>query len=290
MDDVTDNVVTTAVSPPGKNVMAAETARVTCMVLPHELIFVDCGVMSRAASAFRSDMEDRFQRPTSHLLLTHTHWDHIFGMEAFKDVTVVASQTGVQYLKRNLKKTLKKEKREQTKRKFNKKEIEESYKNAELFVPHVSVKEELVVGSGADIIFHVIGGHSKDSACIYYPKERVLCTGDNLLTCYYQLPGSPVETLSMFRYWESLDIEWVIPGHGPVVRKEYIKKVRKYYENLISVLREFKAQNLPLKEVLGHPDLPVYFGKGLPTWIEGGIYHTTWLELNIKSWYRSISQ
>ena len=284
--DVTENVVTTAGST--DSIAPIQTVAITCIALPDELIFVDCGVIPKVASKFRSDMEKRFQLNTSHLLLTHTHWDHIFAMEAFEDVTVVTSKVGIQYLKRNLKGAYSKERREKTaeRRYSDDKEIADCIRNARLFLPHVGIKEELVIGSEKQVIFRVIEGHSKDSACIYSPVERILCTGDNLLTCYAQLPGNPSKTLEIFNYWETLDINKVIPGHGPVVEKEYIGKVRIYFEELISALKGLKAQNLPVKDVLHHPSLPFYFGKTQPEWIEGGKYHTKWLEMIIKYWYK----
>lgn len=287
--DVTEKVV--AVISSGEQVEPFQTATMTCIVL-QELVFVDCGVLPQAALKFRSDMERRFQKNTSHLLLTHTHWDHMFAMEAFEDVTVVASKVGVNSLKKNLNGMFSKEKREKrAKTRFgDAKEIAECYVNAKLFLPHVGVKEELFIGPKKEVIFTVIGGHSRDSASIYIPKERVLCTGDNLLSCYAQLPGNPVKTLEIFHYWEMLDIEYVIPGHGNVVGKEYIIMVRTYFEELLSVLEDLKAQNLPVKEVLNHPDLPPYFGKNHPTWVEGGEYHTQWLESNIKSWYKWVTR
>jgi len=198
--DVTKNVVTTTGFSTDEHVEPFQTATMTCMVLPHELVFVDCGIIPEIASKFRSDMEERFQKDTSHLLLTHVHWDHIFGMEAFEDVRIVASTVGITYLKKNLKGMFSKERREKTaKRRFsNRKEIAECIKNAKLFLPHIGVKEELRIGPKEEVIFKVIGGHSKDSACVYAPEERVLCTGDNLLTYYAQLPGNPRKTLEIF--------------------------------------------------------------------------------------------
>lgn len=286
--NVTRNVVTATGFSPDEHVEPFQTSTMTCMVLPHELVFVDCGIIPKIASEFRSDMEERFQKDTSHLLLTHVHWDHIFGMEAFEDVRIVASTVGITYLKRNLKGMFSRERREKTaKRRFsNRKEIAECCKNAKLLLPHIGVTEELRIGPKEEVIFKVIEGHSKDSACIYAPEEQVLCTGDNLLTYYAQLPGNPRETLEIFGFWETLDINYVIPGHGDVVRKEYITMVRTYFEELLSVLKILKAQHLPLKDVLNHPSLPHYFGKDQPTWTEGGKYHTEWLEKNVKSWYK----
>lgn len=60
--DVTENVVTTAGST--DSIAPIQTVAITCIALPDELIFVDCGVIPKVASKFRSDMEKRFQLNT----------------------------------------------------------------------------------------------------------------------------------------------------------------------------------------------------------------------------------
>ena len=286
---LTPNVVTTAVSKRDLDMSTARTVMMTCFALPDELIFVDCGAILEDALRFRHDMEDLYQRKTTHLLLTHTHWDHCFAMKAFEDVTIVASLKGVQAIKKCIE-TQKGTGRKVPKNKiFNDSELREAYESSILLIPDIGVKKTATIGpTGQEILFSHTGGHSADSAFIYSPSEKILCTGDNLLTCYAQSVGSGKKMMESYQYWETLDILHVIPGHGDIVGKEYITKVRMYFEELINVLRELKAQGLHIEEVLTHEKLPSYFGKSQKEWIEGSRYHTEWLNFGIKYWYRNI--
>ncbi|MCW3981508.1 MAG: MBL fold metallo-hydrolase [Candidatus Bathyarchaeota archaeon] len=288
---VTDNVFTSSFSSVtcASEVEPVTTSNVTCIGLPNELVFVDCGLSSKFAARFRKDMEAKFQRKTSHLLLTHLHRDHYWAMGAFKDVDVVASRKELSYVKRILKDP-ESRKRQWARRIVGNKAIAEAITSANLFLPTIRVREKLMLGSDNEVVFQVAGGHSAGSAYVYSPSERVLCTGDNLLTCYAQLVGDGERMLETYRHWETLDIDHVVPGHGGVVSKAYITKVRSYFEELISTLKELKDSNLDLKSILKHPDLPVYFGRNHASWIEGSPYHTGWLNNSVGYWYKKLAK
>ena len=94
--------------------------------------------------------------------------------------------------------------------------------------------------------------------------------------------------LETYRHWETLDIDHVIPGHGEVVSKEYITKVRSYFDELICTLKELGDTQLDCKRILKHPKLPTYFGSNHASWIEGSQYHTGWLNNSIIYWCKKL--
>ena len=143
---------------------------------------------------------------------------------------------------------------------------------------------------GNEVIFRVIGGHSIDSAYIYYPKERVLCAGDNLIECFAQLPGSPEDTLKIYSQWESLAIDKVIPGHGNVISKDYLLKIKSYFEDMVSTLKNLISNNIPRGEIFNHPSMPRYFARNQPNWTESSRPDMKWIEMTIKSWYRHLKK
>ena len=64
-------------------------------------------------------------------------------------------------------------------------------------------------------------GHSPGSACIYWPERKVLFTGDvvfNQGVGRTDLPGGNGEQLKeSIRNLSSLDVEYLLPGHGDMV-------------------------------------------------------------------------
>ncbi len=294
--DVTENVVTAAIEFTNQETERAppphRTGICTCIALPEELVFVDCGLFRDFASQFRHDMERRFERPTSHLLFTHLHWDHFFALEAFEDVQIVASKGEVTRVRPQLRGRFSKEKRKQNWKHWlsEDKEAAKAYINAKLFLPNVRVEDSLKIGSkNNEIVYQVVGGHTRGCASIYAPKERTLCVGDNAYRHYYPLMfdlGEPL--LEAYRYWETLPVDHVIPGHCEIVTKAFLTQLRLYFEELIAALQKLQEKQTPINKVVNHPSLPYFFGRDEPTWEEGGTYHTNWEHHVIKMYYRKI--
>jgi hypothetical protein len=85
-----------------------------------------------------------------------------------------------------------------------------------------------------------------------------------------------------------MDIEYFVPGNGPVVQKDFVTELRIYSEELIEKLTELKKEGLELKQIIDHPDLPEYPGKKRESWIEGSDYHTGFVNKTIEWWLRQI--
>ncbi len=270
----------------------AHTSLMTCISLPGELVFVDCGMNIAFAKEFREDMEKHFAKKTSHLILTHMHEDHFMAMEVFKDVKIVAPEIGVEIIKpdvlsppEDIHIQLAKNAEEYS----DSAEIVSTIKNGLWFLPNTPIASEMTIGpEGHELVVKVTGGHSKDSSYIYSAKEKLVCTGDNIVTSYAQYVFDPL-VIDVYKKWESLDVDHFISGHGSIVDKKFISNVRKYFEELLSTLKQLKKQNIPLAEIASHPDIPEYFGQKEKGWIDGGDMHTKWLEFVIKVWYEKFT-
>jgi cyclase len=78
--------------------------------------------------------------------------------------------------------------------------------------------------------FHLIHtpGHTPGQVAVYVPEERVVFTGDTVFSeCQTWLMTSDVdEWLNTLEVLRSLDVDRVVPGHGPVTTKEYLATQR----------------------------------------------------------------
>lgn len=85
--------------------------------------------------------------------------------------------------------------------------------------------------------FHLIHtpGHTPGQLAVYVPDERTVFTGDTIFSeCQTWLMTSDVEQwLDALEVLRSLDVDHVVPGHGPVTSPAYINVQR-------SVLLEWK--------------------------------------------------
>ena len=79
-------------------------------------------------------------------------------------------------------------------------------------------------------------GHTPGQVAVYLPEERVVFTGDTVFNdCQTWLMTSDVdEWVAALEKINELDVDHVVPGHGPVTTKKYLATQR-------SVLLEWKS-------------------------------------------------
>ena len=96
-------------------------------------------------------------------------------------------------------------------------------------------KGELVFDSDVDLrvgrhTFHLIHtpGHTPGQVAVYVPEERVVFTGDTVFSeCQTWLMTSDIdEWVASLDVVQALDVDHVVPGHGPVTTKKYLPTQR----------------------------------------------------------------
>jgi hypothetical protein len=97
-----------------------------------------------------------------------------------------------------------------------------------------------------------------------------------------------INTPDVFRQWEQLDVNHVIPGNGPVVDKSHLTQLREYYENVLAKLYELKKEGMKERHLLKRTDFPEYPGKNRMSWVEGSRYHTKVVTDTLRFWYRQV--
>ncbi|MBY8995529.1 MAG: MBL fold metallo-hydrolase [Candidatus Heimdallarchaeota archaeon] len=286
----------------GKNIVVANLSKigsnVVCINTEEGLIFVDTGILLEKVKKFRQDMEKKFKKKTINLILTHAHQDHFFGMKAFLDVPIIATNASKKTIKERLAKEyagdgIKKAldqfidfKDYFANMRINEEEIMEVVNQTDIVVeiPQKGFTEELTIGSDENkIIIKFSGGHSLDSATVFLPSEKVLITGDEFyhsqVPLFAGIPASLENWLKALKSWEKLDIKTIIPGHGSPIDFEYVMNGRKFAEKTIKIVRELKEKNITVDEVIKDERLKDYYGKSV--WID-----PSWWKESLKSLYQ----
>ena len=95
----------------------------------------------------------------------------------------------------------------------------------------------LKVGDHTFEIFHT-PGHSPEQTSIYCPEERVVFVGDNIFNgCQIWFHSIDFDALFKSLDWlQSLDVDYIIPGHGPVKGKECIAENKQFIYEWLSVV------------------------------------------------------
>ena len=91
--------------------------------------------------------------------------------------------------------------------------------------PRITFTGDLTLRVG-DHTFHLLGtpGHTQGQIAVYIPEERVVFVGDtifnNCQTWIYE--ADPDAWLKALRRIASLNVDYIVPGHGPVCTKDYV--------------------------------------------------------------------
>jgi len=221
------------------------------------ILAVDVTMRPDTSRLFRKKLEEEFNSPVKYLCVTHYHGDHIFGLKPFKDVTMFASSS----FGENLQRRIDTDWSPQALGKL-KEESPEEYQwmdDVELFIPPILFHDEIeIVVQNRSVKFFHVGGHTSCSVYGYYPEEKILFAGDLLFSESIPYAGditcNPEQWMKVLKGWLEMDIEKVIPGHGPVTTLEEVKKQLTFFEQLkIATIDAIKAgkvyQEILLPEV-----------------------------------------
>jgi hydroxyacylglutathione hydrolase len=184
-----------------------------------------------------------------HLLLTHTHGDHISGWMTFKESPIYVHRCVVE--------------KSQQVRDNDVRYLQGMYRKQgyEDFDQLAFPEQAILVDEGKFIsvephsfaFFHV-PGHSVDMTSIIIPEERLMLSGDMLI----QTPV-PFILHSIVQYWHSLkrlkqlvlkyEIDCLIPGHGKPAKlqSEIISRIeneQKYVKKLVQIGKNFVDQGM----------------------------------------------
>lgn len=257
--DISPSVVM-AENPNGSNI--------TCIALDDGLVFVDAGLVTADAVEFRAAMEKRFKRPTTRLILTHGHTDHIFAMGAFSDVEVVAASSERPLFENQVAIEWTEERIGAWASVFP--AFTDAVDSAEPFLPTVWVDSEQTFGSGeSTAIFATTGGHTTGSSYVWFPSEGVLVGGDLVQVDRYPYFGDQTNDLGLWidalKKWHDMKPKAVCPGHGRAVDRNYLRLEWEYFEALIVALKKLKTEDVPVEEAVVHASLPAgYWPADLP--------------------------
>ncbi|HUU77338.1 MAG TPA: MBL fold metallo-hydrolase [candidate division Zixibacteria bacterium] len=230
-----------------------------CIALEEELIFVEAGLNTLKAKDFRIAMENKFKRKASTLILTHGHIDHFYAMDAFADIQVIAAKEAKPKIERFVKAEFTDELIANFERVFP--TFTEAAKDAKLFMPEKWINGKMSIGKNDEIQIQVTGGHSNCSSSIHFAPEKILAAGDLLQVNGYPYFGEPDTDIGKWtnaiKTWEQMELDAIIPGHGSLVKKQFLTKVRVFFEEMVEVLIELKKENISEEEIANHIKLPV---------------------------------
>ncbi|MBA3773552.1 MAG: MBL fold metallo-hydrolase [Ramlibacter sp.] len=171
-------------------------------------------------------------KPVSHVIVTHYHADHIYGLQEFKrgGARVIAHRAAREYLQSDT---------AQSRLAASRSELAPWIDAQTRLVPAdewLDGSRELVVGGVRLVLAHVGPAHTPEDLVVYLPAEKVLFAGDIVFRGRIPFVGQAdsgqwikaLDTLLAF------DAGVVVPGHGPqsTAPREDMELTRDYLAHL----------------------------------------------------------
>jgi len=139
----------------------------------------------------------------------------------------------------------------------------------------------LQVGNKTVEVLEVGPAHTLGDTLVHIPADRVIFTGDILF-----IGGHPIMWAGPTSNWIracdlilSLDVETIVPGHGPITDKKGVAGVKDYLEYIYAEARKRYEAGMPASEAARDIPLDKY-----ATWSDGER-----IAVNVISIYRELS-
>lgn len=100
--------------------------------------------------------------------------------------------------------------------------------------------------------FYVLSvpGHTPSETCVYIPQERVVFVSDNVIMGMpIMINAVPQDWLKSLKLLQTLEINKIIPGHGPVFGKEQLQQTYDNLEYVVEKVKNAMDKGWNLKEI-----------------------------------------
>lgn len=219
------------------------------------VIVVDTLISAKEAKRFIKGIRAVTDKPIRYVVNTHYHLDHVFGNGEFVKLgaVVIAQENDKKMMEKTAPEVLK--------------NIAQYGLNAEDMAgttpayPTITYGDRMTIDLGGQQVelIHARHSHTSGDTLVYLRDKKVLFAGDILFTSYHPFLGEGdingwAKELDGIR---AMDVEKIIPGHGPLSGKKDLEDMKAYIllfdrkaKELASLSGDIQAISAELKRVL----------------------------------------
>ncbi len=109
-----------------------------------------------------------------------------------------------------------------------------------LRLPGITFSQSMTLHLGDhSFILMNLPGHTAGQTAVYVPQERVVFTGDNVTFKVQPVmrEAIPEEWPGSIRFLQSLDVDKVVPGHGEVCDRAYLREWEAFLREFLSTVQ-----------------------------------------------------
>jgi cyclase len=118
-------------------------------------------------------------------------------------------------------------------------------------LPDITFAGEMTIYLGKHT-FHIISvpGHTPSETAVYVPEERAVFTSDNVIMGMpIMVNAVPEEWLVSLKKLQTLEVDKVVPGHGPLCEKSQLQVMYDNVKYVTDAVKDAIAKGWSLKEI-----------------------------------------
>ncbi len=223
------------------------------------IVMIDCPMMPTDAIRWRFEIFKLNRGEVRYIINTDSHHDHTTGNGMFSGIII--SSVGVRDTFPNVPAPY-------TAQQIS--EIDPGDLHALSFYkprpPTITFTERLTLYCGEHTFecFH-LPGHTPHHIGVYCPQEKVFFAGDNVTPDSQPVFGVclPLEWIESLKFMETLDIDWVVGGHGPVGTKQDITNMRLFLQRCVDETRDAIKKGMTKEQAVEKLDFESYTGRAV---------------------------
>jgi glyoxylase-like metal-dependent hydrolase (beta-lactamase superfamily II) len=206
----------------------------------NKTLMIDAGNSEDHANYFQNELLKKGVPNPEIVVLTHWHWDHIFGLSALSHTVSIASKETKKEMEKLIPlswsdEALDARVNEGSEIEFCANAIKNEYtdqRDITIVLPDVIIEKrvDIDLGGVTCIVQHVGGDHATDSVIVYIKEEKILFLGDCIYPDIFSEKENYTikETLRLLDELESFDAETYIPSHQkPISKQEFNQEAAK---------------------------------------------------------------
>jgi cyclase len=118
--------------------------------------------------------------------------------------------------------------------------------------PEITIKDNITLYTGKHIIkVLMMPGHTPWNIATYVPEEKIIFISDTLTGDVSVLDDCLMdEWIDSLKFIQTLDVDYIIPGHGPVQNKSYIPQFMKGLLSWLDPVKEALKKGWTLEEAM----------------------------------------
>jgi glyoxylase-like metal-dependent hydrolase (beta-lactamase superfamily II) len=212
------------------------------------IVVVDTMISAKEAKRFIRDIRTLSRKPIKYVVNTHYHFDHVFGNSEFTKLgaTIIAQENAKKAMGNSAKETLKNAGAYGL--------TPKDMQGTTVAYPVLTYGDRMTIDIGGEKIelIHARHSHTDGDTLVYLPGKKTLFAGDILFTGYHPFlaDGNIEEWAKELEEIKAMDVEKIVPGHGPLSGKRDLEDMKDYIVKFDQKAKELASQSDDLQKIV----------------------------------------